>query len=227
MNPIGDVIGGANKSLALLIDFNTIVDTDVGVIYLINKEFRNPNIFNLDILDNKFSNILNLLYNRTDINPLSILLKDEKDKNFIDECYKELLETRENDILDCSITTEVIRLIEQIRSNNTEISLCILYHNENQKRILLEQPKLNNIELISVNDINKIKEYKQYYFRYIEDAEIVKGVQYKTLYFSTSMSNFNDTKDDLKDSDLIIDFIKSGNQINIFNMYRKDILGKE
>ena len=48
--------------------------------------------------------------------------------------------------------------------------------------------------------------------------------QYKTIYFSTSMYNFNEEKDDLKDSDLILDLIKSFNQINIFDMYRKDII---
>ena len=49
----------------------------------------------------------------------------------------------------------------------------------------------------------------------------------KTFYITTSGLNLNESHDDLKDSNILNEIILGRNQINIMDMYRQDIIGKD
>ena len=73
-----------------LFSINTIIDTDLGVLNYVFKEFRNENYFDLNVLD--YMELINKVYYRQFENPLYVIMKhpdSEEDKKFLDECYQE------------------------------------------------------------------------------------------------------------------------------------------
>ena len=65
------------KTLHTLLDFDFIVNTELGLIRLIREEYRDSRAFNMDIVDKSDREILSLLSSRKNSNPLSIISTDE------------------------------------------------------------------------------------------------------------------------------------------------------
>ena len=69
------------KILAPLIDFDFIVNTELGLIRFIREQYQDDRAFKLDILNKSDREILSLLYSRLNYNPLSIISTDNNSKN--------------------------------------------------------------------------------------------------------------------------------------------------
>ena len=48
----------------------------------------------------------------------------------------------------------------------------------------------------------------------------------KTFYFSTSGLNLNEENNDIKDHEVIREFVYNGDMVSVFDMYRMDIIGR-
>lgn len=95
------------KILTPLIDFDFIVDTDMGLIRFIRQRFQDPRAFKLDIVNKSDREILSLLYSREHINPLSII-STENNMSDIDCLYDSFMKEYKREIIAMSISQKPI-----------------------------------------------------------------------------------------------------------------------
>lgn len=213
-----------------LISFYTIVDRDMGLIKDILINYRNENVFDLK-KDKKYFEILAEVYKRKEENPLYCLLKIDnvESRAFVDECYEEFITEREAEILSYAVTTDIYHLVRQF-INSSEIIPTILYYTQAQKEVIDKDPLLSKIKSISIEELTnhpELKEqFEQFYFKYLEEAEMFWELKNRTFYFSTTARNLNDNNDDINISnEEVFEIYKKGNKINLFDIYRMDIIG--
>ena len=227
---VKNIIGGVGVKSTPLISFNAIIDTDVGLARLVHEQYLNPNVFDPKYFQRDFIEIIGELYRRSESNPLYLFARDTQDKDTLDTYYKEFLEEKEKDILERSISTEVINMIDNFNST-LEIQTTILYYTAEQKRILDEEPILSKNPKVYYKSLTrKEKEsYSQYFFKTLDEAEffISSNLSGKTIYFSYCGQNLNENKDSIKDSELITFLLMKKNNINLFDIYRNDIIGRK
>lgn len=95
------------KVLNSVIDFDLLVNSELGLIRLIRKKYQNEDAFDLDTLNKSDREILSLLYSRTNPNPLSIISTEENMEN-IDLLYESFLKSKKQDILELSTSEKRI-----------------------------------------------------------------------------------------------------------------------
>lgn len=220
------LFGGVNLKLAPLISFYSIIDTDFGLINLIYDQYLDETIFKKDFFNKTTIDIVREIYNRRDINPLYLIAKEEVSRELLDQYYKEFIENKIVDILNYSISTEIINLIEDFNQSKDVIS-TILCYNKSQIDLLDNEPKLadnKKILLTSLNDREKDK-YIHFFFKNVDEVEPFKKLRNKNFYFSSSYINL-DENNDLYNSKLIDEIIRRSNTISIFDMYKENILGR-
>ena len=96
-----------------LFPFNTIFDTDFGLIKLIQQDYRNEDVFDLQILDLPDDDIKDLLVKRTRVNPLQIIMK-EYNENTAREYYNQFMEREYTTILEKSAFTGIGKLFVSV-----------------------------------------------------------------------------------------------------------------
>ena len=232
LNVKQEIINGADiiKSTPL-ISFEVLVDIDIGIINYVLKEFRNPIYFDLERVD-KLSRIeiIGLLYKRKVKNPLSILINDnlsESDIIFLDKCYVELLHDKYNEILPSSLSTGFINVLDSF-SKIGDINPTILYYNDYQKIIIENNSIMSKVQSVSLDELSyRSKDsYSQFYFKELDEAVPFMKLTGKTFYFSTSGLNLNEENNDIKDHEVIREFVYNGDMVSVFDMYRMDIIGR-
>ena len=211
-----------------LFSINTLIDIDLGLLNYVFKEFRNDRYFDLNILD--YYDLINKVYYRSYSNPLYAIMKNpdsEEDKHFLDECYTELIQTKEAEILENSISTQVIELLKLYKSQS--INSSILFYTDKQYEFINSKIQFEGYGLVSVENINKraVTDFLQFYFKYIEEMYLISNVDFKTVYVSDCGLNLTKDHNDIRDDKIISKLIEQNNQINIIELYRKDIIGKD
>lgn len=151
-----DINGRITNSI---IDFNFIVDTDIGLLRFIRENFRDNRAFNIDILDKSDRELLSLLSTRENLNPLSIISTDENLKD-IDGLYKSFFDNCRIDILNKSMSSSsVIRFTNLMLVSGTEsgTTCFVTIHNKDEKAFILKHFKLNSSDkLLNINDKSTI-----------------------------------------------------------------------
>lgn len=213
-----------------LVSFYTLIDRDMGLIKDILLNYRNEEIFNLKQNKNYFE-ILGEVYKRKEENPLYCLLKidNKAARDFVDECYEEFITEREQEVLSYAVSTDMYNLMREF-VNSSEIIPTILYYTQPQKDLLDKDPLLSKIKSVSIGELRRHEEkrfeFEQFYFKYIKEAEIFLPMFNRTFYFSTTGQNLNETNEDIKFSnEEVYEIYKRGNKINLFDMYRTDVIG--
>lgn len=220
--------GGANNTLAPLISFDTLVDTEIGLVRLIYDEYNGTELFDTSFYEQSVFKTVHDLYNRENTNPLTVFAnKDHVLYKKIDEYYKEFIETRIKDILKLSITTLIAPMIDNF-NNSQEINPTILCYSQDQIDILQGEDYLKDNKKVLLSSLteNDKKKYNQFFLKRVEEIEPFKNLTSKTFYISTFALNFDKEKSSdgnegfiFKSSDLIDHLIKNRNQISIFDMY--------
>lgn len=211
--------------MAPLISFTSIVDTDVGLVNLIRKEYLDTRVFEKSFFDMDFYKIIKSLYHRKERNLLYLFAKDKSNTELLDSYYNEFIERCMPEILQMSITTEVLSLVEYF-NNSQEIKATILCYSEDQLKIIEDEPVLKkNRKVLFSNLSERDKEsFSQYFFKEVEEIENFKKCRNKTFYISSFRANFTE-ENDVKELDFLKDIYRNINAINIFDMYNKDIFG--
>lgn len=213
-----------------LISFCSIIDTDMALIKNILINYRNESIFDLK-QDKKYFEILGELYRSKFENPLYYLMKDDTEENrlFLDECYGEFLTEREDEVLKYGVSSDMYNLVREFK-NTSEITPTILYYTNHQKDVLDNDSLLSTIDSVCMSEL-KIRpelrnQYDQFYFKYLSEADLFLDLQNKSFYISTAGRNLSPNNDDIDLSNKDVFMIYGmGNRINLFDMYRKDIIG--
>lgn len=217
-------INGTEKMVPL-ISFHSIVDIDVGLIRLIQNEYLNPSVFDISFFNRSLLEIIKDLYKRKEENPLYLFAKNRTER--IDEYYSDFLKEEMNNILDLSVSTDMENLLHLFK-DSSEIIPTILCYDKYQFDILEKTDSLKEYDKILISDLGEKEKYSytQYYFNIIEEAELFLNAKNKTFYFSSCGRNLNENNDDIKESDVIKTLVTNVNQINLFDLYRKDLLKK-
>ena len=63
-------IARASLRSEILMDFDCYIDTEVGLIRLIQDKYLDDKVFNIELLQSGLRNIINMLINRKEYNPL-------------------------------------------------------------------------------------------------------------------------------------------------------------
>lgn len=220
------ILGGANIYLAPLISFDTIVDTDFGLINLIGKEYLDESVFNVDFFKKNVKQIIKEIYLREDKNPLYLIAKDGQNKELLDEYYAEFMSSKLIDVYNNSITTEILHLIASFNNSPNITTPDILCYNNEQIEILKNEPLLEKNNKILLSDLEK-DNYGQFFFKDIDDCELFKDLTFKSFYVSTYGPNLDKNEDDLRNQELVDTLIKNKNSISIFDIYKQNILGRK
>ena len=221
-----DIISGVKVKMTPLISFHAIVDIDVGLINLIKQEYLDERIFNKDFFTQPIYAIIADLYYRKERNPLLVFAKNKKDTETLNGYYEEFLERCYPEIIDKSVSTELLPLIETFNQTQ-EIRASILYYRPEELEALEQIPELSSnpkILLKTMSMKEKNEKYGQFFLKTIEEADPFCSCKSKTFYFSASGINLTETNDDIKDSDILGDIMKNHNAISIFDLYKKDII---
>lgn len=209
-----------------LFSSRTIIDYDIGVLRYVRLMLPDPNYFIFDQFDNwSFFDLIHHTYDREDINPLSIIMRNRKDKDFIDEAYVELME-KSDELIKFSVTTEIANLI-QLYSTSGDIVPSILYYTEKEKESL-EKFLPSGVDYVYIEDFKdyKLSEYSAIYLQKLAEADPFKESMFKSFYFSSSGYNVEktETEEIMRDQELINYLIKKCNLIGIFDMYKRSVI---
>lgn len=216
-------VGGITS--APLINFNVIIDEDLSLLSYIIRDVRNEDVFDLDKVDKMtYIDMVKEIYHRKYNNPLYFLMKDEKDKEFLDQCYKEFMD-KPDFLSEFSIATDAYTMLENFVKSG-EIYTTIIYKNDYEKEVIDNDPVMKKADSIYIENID-LQRYTQIFFYRFQEAERFynKGFK-KTFYISSMGCNMNEDSTDLIDEELIVKIDKSGNNISVFDMYRSDIIGQ-
>ena len=173
------------KTLHTLIDFDFIVNTELGLIRLIKEQYRDSRAFKLDILDKSDRSILSLLSSRTNSNPLSIISTEENMED-IDELYKSFIDTKYLDIIGHSVSSRKIstfvNMLIVVGDGKSGSDTVIHVHNDIQEKFIktafdIRGEKLDTSEILSFKDPLYVKDYT-YFF----EDKFLQLVSYKNIY---------------------------------------------
>lgn len=211
-----------------IFSFKTLVDLDMGLVNLVMTKYNDADTFDFSPLVNyTYQDIISLVYFRPMENPLYPFLTEYTDEKieFVDKCYKEFKETKEKDIIDIGVITEIPNLISTY-SKSGGMKPVIFYYNEDQLSLLNEMTILDHIEKIRVEDIS-MNRFSQFYLMDCEEAEFIQTARYKTIYFASHQRNMDRLEADLKEDKTLFTLLGNHNQFNIFDVYKQEIINKE
>ena len=111
------------KVLNMVIDFDFIINTDVGLIRFIQENFQDDRVFQLDKLNKSDRELLSLLYSRKNWNPLSVFSTEENLPE-IDELYKSFFDNYKKDIINKSISLpEINKFVHLVNSSGRSFGI--------------------------------------------------------------------------------------------------------
>ena len=225
LNNKGGVI--SSTLMTPLISFRCIIDLDIGILSYVIENYPDNAYFNFDKLKTLDTiGLIKMLYNREQINQLSIIVSNIKY-----DTYKELIEEKEEDIIQRSLSTEIYNLIQQFKSSG-DIKPSILYYTKEELNYIHSDDILNSFPCIDVNDVTEeiFLHYMQFWFKDVEETHkfIKFGLKHpaRSYYIADIAYNIkDDNPDSVQNDEIITRALFKGNAINTYSMYRKDIIG--
>jgi hypothetical protein len=218
--------------LTPLIFFDCIYDTDVGLIELIRREYRDSSMFNLESLDS-FENrrqLIKFLYLRDQPNPILPFMNNKNDIETADDLYNQFMSKEYSNILDLCVRTDLYNAL-LLFINAEEIKATVFCKNDLERYLLESDPDLSDLEIIDSVDLNnKINSFEQFYFKSIYDQtqlNIYNIIRHKVIYYMDYRFNLDD-KNNIKDSKQTVAASVARCRLNTISTYNIDKLdGKE
>lgn len=198
-----------------VIDFDFIVNTDIGLIRFIRENFQDKRAFKLDILNKSDREILSLLYYRKHYNPLSIISTEDNMKD-IDSLYKSFFDNYKENILKRSLSEKsIIKFVSIMFSSGSNLGInCSIVVKDQIERDQITSHFGRSL-FIDISDKTSLLIKDAYYvrdFKFFEEAKIDKDVIHKKIYISPRQ--------------YVIDFIENSNtslaNSNVFILMGKD-----
>ena len=213
-----------------LISFHSLIDEDIACLkYAIIDIGINP-FFDLNKLKTKtYIEIIGDIYHRNYKNPLNYIQIDNINQDgaeLLDRVYNELLSDKEEDILKHAVLTDIIDLIISFKESS-DIIPTILYYTDAQKNVLDNIKDISSINKVNLKEaLLNIDQYKQFYFKSLDEFEPFRDLEDRTFYFSTYGLNLTESKDDINFSrEELMPIIKKRNKISLYDIYRTDVIG--
>lgn len=180
--------------VTVIVDYNFIVNTDLGLMRFIRSQFQDPRAFNLDIVNKKDGELLTLLYSRIDKNPLSIISTEENMKD-IDKLYLSFFDNYKNEIVKKSIidnsTRRFLSMVLRVEES-AGVKVSLGANDEFEKEDLKKHFRTNaitenyNSDIKSSFSVYYIRDYtfiEKYHLENVKDKKFyINPLEYNLLY---------------------------------------------
>lgn len=231
-----------DKVYTPLFDFNTLFDTDVGIMILIGSKFLDSSVFSTEWFKEHSTNraMVKALYERVDSNPLIQASIPGVEVKELDELYKSFLQGDiYEEVLSKSMDTELFNLFACFESDE-DIYPHICYSNDLELEFLKKFDLFKNIKedrFVKLNDlIMKPKSYKhifQFYAKNCEDMFMTAvssmldanrdGI-YRSVYLADYSFNKQDDGTRFKTTANIMSILTNNHSIRTIDIYNRSKL---
>lgn len=217
-----------SSKLTPIIPFNLIVDTDFGLIRMIDKMYHNTDTFYSSLLSMPDKNLIYLLYHRKNENPLYIVSKDKEDLETMNSYYDQFIESEYVKILKYSCTTSIHNLIKLSLTTDGVIKPCILCRNNLEKEFLSKIDKdtfskcaieISQLEYLNLNGFDPI--YVKNYKDAIKSYKTLLGKNIYVAGYRFNMYEDESMKEPMLNPD-IYKVLGNANEIKITSIYNID-----
>lgn len=190
-----EVSGNLNgRVLTAIIDFDLVVNTELGLIRFIRENFQDERAFDLEILNKSDSEILSLLFSRKNDNPLSIISTKENLDN-IDKLYESFFASYEEEIINRSNSDSSIFNFAKLAADsgpNFGTTVFFGVKNDIQKKSLVDH--FGNIRTVSKLDPGDVASKDIYYIKdyiFFTEIKLQDKISKKKIYFSPRQYNLD------------------------------------
>lgn len=206
-----------------IIPFELLIDIDIGLLKLIQYQYRNKDFFNFGILDsNNIPALQDILTRRLEKNPISVIYKYEDDKETRDDFYNQFIEKEYSQILKYAPSTILTDLLQTVYISKDKVVNFTIYCHTDEEIEVLKSRNIKATRIIKVNKDEKINihNYGSVYVKYIEDIDRFIPFEGKVIYIANYFVN---AVPDKKTNELIVnpDLLNyvNNNEVQIFSMY--------
>lgn len=169
----------------VLITFEMLVDTEIGLLDLIKDLYNDESVFNNNILDLDINHLKGLLQSMSDKNPLNLILLNY-DKEQADSFYNEFIEKEYENILVRSPITTLVDMIKKFIDAESKIKVNILCKNKleyNHINIIMSDCLESCYKIITENSRENInlETYDTIFIKYMDELLEFKGLEGKNI----------------------------------------------
>ena len=207
--------------LNVLIPFNLLIDTDMGLIKLIEYEYHNdeyfwPGMIDCDDTLKQFS-----LLSRTDPNPLSVVMKSE-DPELQQDLYSQFMEKEYSSILKLSSNTSLCGISSILRTSiDKSVRVTALCKTQEEADLIKKRHiQVENIILGEPETIS-LDKYNVLFLKDVEDIRKYKNVDGKEIYIANYGFNMviePDEEQPLLPMEVLYDYASS-NEFSLISVY--------
>lgn len=204
------------RVITALIDFDLVVNTELGLIRFVREKFQDERAFKLEVLNRSDKEILSLLFSRKNPNPLSIISTEENLPD-IDKLYDSFFKSYKKEIIDrANSDAHIFKFAKYVvtSSSNLGVNAFFAVDDDLERSSLVEHfgSMTKTIEksipknLLS-RDVYYIKDY-----RFFTDRNLQDKIAGKKIYMSPRQYN----------KDYFEDVTNSLTSRNVFILFGKD-----
>lgn len=179
----------------VLIEFDTIVDTDIGLIRTIDKWYCDKNIFFSSVTSMDDTHLKGLLQRKTTMNPLQVILKDESDIEGMNSLYTKFIAEEYNNILKYSALTSMYDSTILFVQTRGTIGVNVLCRNDKEESLLKEIFKdfINSITIVRMPDNKRlnVSKYSEIFVKNIFSLISFDELEGKNIFIANMVGNYD------------------------------------
>lgn len=202
------------KDNSLLVEFSFVVDLDMAIFKLIRSKYNNPEYVDQNIIrTNDEKEIIKLMLNRENVNPLEILMPNVDSLSL----YKDIMENHMNELLEYAKASDLFGLMITFLKEASSVDITILCESELQREFIFSlNKKLKTIVVKDRKDVI-LEPYTVLYVKNYINVIQYRNLAGKHIYISNARYNMesNDNVPILSISALVADV----NIIHMIDMY--------
>ena len=173
-------------TIEALVPFNMIIDTDVGLLKLVEYEYHS-NFFYSNLLGN-FDYLKYMLANRNKRNPLSVIAKEDTSDEELDDLYNQFINERYESILKLSSNSPLMKMIKLCEKDPC-IHYTVVFQNELEEKVFYERGYKPFSSFIGdFTDKKILNNYNSLFVKYIDDLD-QKDIKEKGIYIANLKFN--------------------------------------
>lgn len=207
--------------LNVLIPFNMIIDTEMGLLKLIQFDYNNTEYFYPGIINGDDTFKKYVLLTRNERNPLCVAVKDEK-MDCADDLYKQFIEKEYSSILQLSPPTALRDVGAILRTSiDKVVKINILCETDDEIELLVNRQVPYDDIVKGTPETISISQYNVLFVKDTKDLTRYKDVEGKEIYVADYEFNIlrdPNNEDLLINPEYIFDYI-STNGFNIASVY--------
>ena len=181
------------RVITALIDFDLVVNTELGLIRLVREKFQDERAFKLEILNRSDKEILSLLFSRKNPNPLSII-STEENLSDIDKLYNSFFESYKKEIINrANSDAHIFKFAKYVVSSSANLGVNAFFAvNDDIERSSLVEHFGSMTKTIIKNEGKSIIGRDVYYikdYRFFTNCNLQDKISGKKIYMSPRQYN--------------------------------------